>query len=142
MIISDFHTHSTASDGKFPPKEVVKKAVSVAGAAQKAPYVQGDIDLTDKAAVEEEDRKRFSFMSMCHAHISPSLSQTMLFPLGEDAAACGQRSLFGTSRQTGGGRSCGCRRLCRQPQGGHGPLAAQGLLLLCAAYGILQLCGL
>ena len=26
MIISDFHTHSTASDGKFPPKEVVKKA--------------------------------------------------------------------------------------------------------------------
>ena len=26
MLNCDFHTHSTASDGKFPPAEVVKKA--------------------------------------------------------------------------------------------------------------------
>ena len=44
-------------------KEVVALAVSVAGKEQAAPYIQGDIDLTDKAAVEAADRKRFSFVN-------------------------------------------------------------------------------
>ncbi len=43
--------------------EVVKVAVGLAGGAQKAPYIQGDIDLTDKAAVEAADRKRFEFVN-------------------------------------------------------------------------------
>ena len=43
--------------------EVVKKAVSVAGNGQKAPYNQGDVDLTDKKAVEAADRKRFEFVN-------------------------------------------------------------------------------
>ena len=30
---------------------------------QRAPYVQGDIDLTDKKVVEEADRKRFAFVN-------------------------------------------------------------------------------
>ena len=44
-------------------KEVVEKAVSVSGYGQKAPYVQGDINLQDKAEVEAADRKRFEFVN-------------------------------------------------------------------------------
>ncbi len=44
-------------------KEVVEKAVSVSGYGQKAPYVQGDINLQDKAEVEAADRKRFDFVN-------------------------------------------------------------------------------
>ena len=44
-------------------KEVVNQAVALKGKQQKAPYVQGDIDLQDKALVEAEDRKRFAFVN-------------------------------------------------------------------------------
>ncbi|MBR5488602.1 MAG: ferrous iron transporter B [Firmicutes bacterium] len=44
-------------------KEVVKAAVRIAGKGQKAPYLQGDIDMTDKAAVEAADRQRFAFVN-------------------------------------------------------------------------------
>ena len=53
-------TVSTSADGL---KEVISTAVSVAGKSQKAPYVQGDIDLTDKKAVVEADKKRFEFVN-------------------------------------------------------------------------------
>ena len=53
-------TVSTTSDGL---KEVVEAVLSVAGKPQTAPYVQGDIDLTDKKVVEEGDRKRFDFVN-------------------------------------------------------------------------------
>lgn len=43
--------------------EVVAKAAKSAGLAQKAPYVQGTIDLHDKSAVEAADRKRFEFVN-------------------------------------------------------------------------------
>ena len=43
--------------------EVAKTAIALEGKGQKAPYVQADIDLTDKAAVDAEDRKRFSFVN-------------------------------------------------------------------------------
>ena len=43
--------------------EVVKTAASLKGQTQKAPYVQGDIDLTDKKVVEAADRKRFEFVN-------------------------------------------------------------------------------
>ena len=42
-------------------KEVVAKAISLNGKGQKAPYLQADINLHDKAAVDAEDRKRFAF---------------------------------------------------------------------------------
>jgi len=42
---------------------VIKAAVAQYGKGQKAPYVQGDIDLTSKAAVEAADRKRFQFVN-------------------------------------------------------------------------------
>ena len=54
------NTISTSSDGLG---EVVKSAVACAGKDQKAPYVQGDIDLTDKHVVENADRKRFDFVN-------------------------------------------------------------------------------
>ncbi len=53
-------TTSTTADGL---KSVVEKAVSLAGTAQSAPYHQGEIDLTDKSAVEAADRKRFEFVN-------------------------------------------------------------------------------
>ncbi len=51
-------TISTTAEGL---KALIEKAVSVANGIQFAPYIQGDIDSTDKAAVEEADRKRFEF---------------------------------------------------------------------------------
>ncbi len=54
------HTVSTSADGL---KDVVEAAVKAAGTKQKAPYVQDDIDLTDKAVVEAADRKRFAFVN-------------------------------------------------------------------------------
>ena len=53
-------TTSTTGDGL---KDVVAAAVALLGKNQKAPYVQGDIDLTDKKVVEEADRKRFDFVN-------------------------------------------------------------------------------
>ncbi|MBQ5709271.1 MAG: ferrous iron transport protein B [Anaerotignum sp.] len=44
-------------------QEVVKAAASLAGKEQNAPFVQDDIDLTDKKAVTEADRKRFAFVN-------------------------------------------------------------------------------
>lgn len=53
-------TVSTAAEGL---KAVVDAAVAQSGKIQRAPYVQGDIDLTDKKIVEEADRKRFAFVN-------------------------------------------------------------------------------
>ncbi len=53
-------TTSTTGDGLG---EVIKAAVSAIGTEQKAPYSQGDVDLTDKQAVVEADRKRFAFVN-------------------------------------------------------------------------------
>jgi len=43
--------------------DIVKKAVEAIGKTQNAPYIQSDIELSDKAAVEEADRKRFEFVN-------------------------------------------------------------------------------
>ncbi|MBO5252337.1 MAG: ferrous iron transporter B [Clostridia bacterium] len=44
-------------------EELVKTAVSLRGRGQKAPYDQGNVDLTDKKQVVEADRKRFAFVN-------------------------------------------------------------------------------
>ena len=44
-------------------QDVVKTAASLFGKEQKAPFEQGDIDLTSKEAVTEADRKRFAFVN-------------------------------------------------------------------------------
>ena len=43
--------------------ELAAKAIELDGKGQIAPYVQADIDLHDKAAVDAEDRKRFAFVN-------------------------------------------------------------------------------
>ena len=53
-------TVSTSHEGL---KAVVEKAVSLKGKAQKALYVQGNIDLSNKAIVVEADKKRFAFVN-------------------------------------------------------------------------------
>ena len=53
----------STSSGHEGLKEVVAAAVSLKGKGQKAPYVQADIDLHDKNAVEAADRKRFAFVN-------------------------------------------------------------------------------
>ncbi len=53
-------TTATSADGL---KAVVEAAAAASGKAQSAPYHQGDVDLTDKAAVEAADRKRFEFVN-------------------------------------------------------------------------------
>ncbi len=53
-------TISTHSDGI---SEVIRRAALIAGGVQNAPYYQGDINLNDKRAVQEADRKRFEFVN-------------------------------------------------------------------------------
>ncbi len=53
-------TVSTSAKGL---RELVAAAVAVIGKTHTAPYVQEDIDLTDKMAVEAADRKRFEFVN-------------------------------------------------------------------------------
>ena len=57
-----FETVSTDSDNDDLAR-VIRAAVDLAGKGQKAPYNQGSIDLTDRAAVTEADRKRFAFVN-------------------------------------------------------------------------------
>ncbi|MCH5334171.1 MAG: ferrous iron transporter B [Agathobacter sp.] len=54
------NTVSTSAEGL---KELVEAAAACANTVQEAPYHQGDIDLTDKKAVEEADRRRFAFVN-------------------------------------------------------------------------------
>lgn len=53
-------TVSTTGEGL---KAVVAAAAGQAGKGQVAPYHQGEVDLTDKAAVEAADRRRFEFVN-------------------------------------------------------------------------------
>ncbi len=50
-------------------KDVVKAAAELEGKGQKEPYVQGNVDLHDKKAVEEADRKRFEFVNKIVAEV-------------------------------------------------------------------------
>ncbi len=54
------NTVSTSGEGLT---EVVAAAVAQIGKSQTAPYSQGNVDLTDKAAVQAADRKRFAFVN-------------------------------------------------------------------------------
>ena len=54
------NTVSTSADGL---KDVIATAMKQVGTVQKAPYQQEVIDLTDKAAVQAADRKRFAFVN-------------------------------------------------------------------------------
>ncbi len=53
-------TVSTSSSGL---RELIKVALSIVGKEQPVKYLQKDIDLTDKNAVEEADKERFAFVN-------------------------------------------------------------------------------
>ena len=53
----------TVSTSKRGLKDVIAAALKVVGSEQKAPYVEGDVDLTDRIAVEAADRRRFDFVN-------------------------------------------------------------------------------
>ena len=57
-----FETISTDSDND-DLADVVKKAMSLLGKKQVAPYHQGNVDMTSKEAVAAADRKRFAFVN-------------------------------------------------------------------------------
>ena len=56
-VVETISTTATGLD------KVVAKALEVKGVDQKAPYTQGNIDLTDKKVVVEADKKRFEFVN-------------------------------------------------------------------------------
>ena len=49
--------------------ELIKEAVALKGVEQKAPYSQGEVDLTNKAAVSDADKKRFVFTNKIVAEV-------------------------------------------------------------------------
>lgn len=58
-VVKTISTH--AKDAGL--KAVVEKAMAVRDTVQKAPYIQPEIDLHDKAAVDAQDKKRFSYVN-------------------------------------------------------------------------------
>ena len=66
-------TVSTSAEGL---KEVIKATVAQKGKGQKAPYTQGDIDLTSKEAVVAADRKRFAFVNQIVSSVETRKVQT------------------------------------------------------------------
>ena len=59
----------STSSGHEGLDQVVKAAVALKGKGQAAPYHQGNVDLTDKAAVVEADKKRFDFVNKIVAKV-------------------------------------------------------------------------
>ena len=55
-----FETTSTEGKGL---SDVITKAIELAGGTQNAPYMQANINLQDKSAVDAEDRKRYKFVN-------------------------------------------------------------------------------
>ena len=59
-------TVSTSSEGL---RELIRIAVTRKGSTQTAPYIQGEVDLTSRAAVTEADKKRFAFVNRVVAQV-------------------------------------------------------------------------
>ena len=66
-------TTSTTGEGLG---EVVKAAAALNGQTQKAPYHQGDVDLTNKEAVVAADKKRFEFVNKIVSAVETRKVQT------------------------------------------------------------------
>ncbi len=56
--------------------EIVEKATALYGKAQKAPYNQGNIDLTDKKVVVQADKNRFAFVNKIVAEVEKRTTKT------------------------------------------------------------------
>ena len=69
-------TVSTVSGKGNGLTELVKTAVGLSGKTQKAPYHQGEIDLSDKKVVETADRKRFDYVNRLVSKVETRKVQT------------------------------------------------------------------
>ena len=58
-VIQTISTDSDSSD----LAEVIQTAVSLVGKRQRAPYSQGDVDMSSRESVMEADRRRFAFVN-------------------------------------------------------------------------------
>ena len=67
------HTTSTTGEGLGA---LLRAAVARIGQVQYAPYVQEDVDLSDKKAVTEADRKRFAFVNKIVSSVETRKVQT------------------------------------------------------------------
>ena len=66
----------TVSTSKRGLADVVAAAVGRIGEAQSAPYSGGEVDLTDKAAVSEDDKRRFEFVNGIVAKVEKRAART------------------------------------------------------------------
>ena len=64
------------SSGNNGLSQLVSAAAALKGKSQKAPYYEGEVDLKDKKAVEEADRKRFEFVNKIVAQVETRKVQT------------------------------------------------------------------
>lgn len=85
-------TVSTSASGL---KNVIDAAVARKGQGQKAPYRQGEIDLTNKQAVEEADRKRFAFVNELVAQVEKRKTLTKDRGIGDQIDAILAHKLLG-----------------------------------------------
>lgn len=85
-------TVSTSASGL---KNVIDAAVARKGQGQKAPYRQGEIDLTNKQAVEEADRKRFAFVNELVAQVEKRKTLTKERGIGDQIDAILAHKLLG-----------------------------------------------
>ncbi len=74
------NTSATSADGL---KSLVDAATKVIGKEQTAPYSQGNIDLTDREAVTEADRKRFAFVNAVVAEVERREVRTSDIAIGD-----------------------------------------------------------
>ncbi|MBO5939263.1 MAG: ferrous iron transport protein B [Clostridia bacterium] len=66
----------TVSSQKRGAKELVAAAVTLLGKKQVAPYIQKDVDVTSKRAVESADRARFAFVDQIVSEVEQRKTHT------------------------------------------------------------------
>ena len=74
------NTTATSADGL---KAVIDAVCGAIGKEQRAPYSEGDIDLTDKAAVQASDRKRFEFVNKIVKDVETRKIKTNQISIGD-----------------------------------------------------------
>ena len=74
------NTTATSADGL---KAVIDAVCGAIGKEQRAPYSEGDIDLTDKAAVQASDRKRFEFVNKIVKDVESRKIKTNQISIGD-----------------------------------------------------------
>lgn len=67
---------SAIASNVSPIETLIKNAISVKGNSQKAPFKQGQIDITNKQEVENADKKRFDFVNIVVREVESRQTQS------------------------------------------------------------------